>query len=82
MKKCRTVPSCGDAFAVAVQVPTSGIKPTEAYVSLGYSKAEASQSANNLLKRSDVREWVNEIQSLAAQSSAEEMGFRSEAGAA
>jgi hypothetical protein len=30
---------------------------------------------NNLLKRTDVRERVNEIQSLAAQSSAEEVAF-------
>ncbi len=53
----------------------SGIKPTEAYTSLGYSKAGAPQSANNLLKRTDVRERLNEIQSLAAQSSAEEVAF-------
>ena len=33
------------------------------------------QSANNLLKRSDVRERVDEIQSLAAQSSAEAVAF-------
>ncbi len=53
----------------------SGIKPTEAYVSLGYSKAGAPQSANSLLKRTDVRERVNEIQSLAARSTAEEVAF-------
>src|ERR1035438_363455 len=57
------------------QLVASGIKPTESYVSLGYSKAGAPQSANNLLKRTDVRERVNEIQSLAAQSSAEEVAF-------
>ena len=57
------------------QLIASGIKPTEAYTSLGYSKAEAAQSANNLLKRTDVRERVNEIHSLAAQSSAEEVAF-------
>ena len=57
------------------QLVASGIKPTEAYVSLGYSKAGAPQSANNLLKRTDVRERVNEIQSLAAISSAEEVAF-------
>ena len=57
------------------QLVASGIKPTEAYVSLGYSKAGAPQSANNLLNRTDVRERVNEIQSLAAQSSAEEVAF-------
>jgi hypothetical protein len=53
------------------QLVASGLKPTEAYVSLGYSKAGAPQSANNLLKRTDVGERVKEIQSLAAQSSAE-----------
>jgi hypothetical protein len=57
------------------QLIASGIKPAEAYVSLGYSKAGAPQSANNLLKRTDVRERLNEIQSLAAQSSAEEVAF-------
>ena len=57
------------------QLVASGIKPTEAYTSLGYSKAGAPQSANNLLKRTDVRERVNELQSLAAQSSAEEVAF-------
>jgi len=43
------------------QLIASGIKPTEAYVSLGYRKAGAPQSANNLLKRTDVRERLNEI---------------------
>ena len=57
------------------QLVASGIKPTEAYVSLGYSKAGAPQSANNLLKRTDVRERLTEIQSLAAQSAAEEVAF-------
>ena len=57
------------------QLVASGIKPAAAYVSLGYSKAGASQSANNLLKRTDVRERLNEIQSLAAQSAAEEVAF-------
>jgi len=57
------------------QLVASGIKPTEAYTSLGYSKAGAPQSANNLLKRTDVRQRVNEIQSLAPQSSAEEVAF-------
>jgi len=57
------------------QLVASGIKPTEAYVSLGYSKAGAPQSANNLLKRTDVRERVNEIQTLAAKSTAEQVSF-------
>ena len=57
------------------QLVATGIKPTEAYTSLGYSKAGAPQSANNLLKRTDVRERVNEIRSLAAQSSVEAVAF-------
>jgi len=57
------------------QLVASGIKPAEANVSLGYSKGGAPQSANNLLKRTDVRERVNEIQSLAARSTAEEVAF-------
>src|SRR5713101_6550717 len=57
------------------QLVASGIKPAEAYISLGYSKVGAPQSANNLLRRTDVRERVNEIQSLAAQSTAEEVAF-------
>jgi hypothetical protein len=57
------------------QLVATGIKATEAYLSLSYRKAGAPQSANNLLKRTDVRERVIEIQSLAAQSSAEEVAF-------
>jgi hypothetical protein len=57
------------------QLLAGGIKPTEGYVSLGYSKAGAPQSANNFLKRTDVRERVNDIQSLAARCSAEEVVF-------
>jgi len=57
------------------QLVASGIKPAEVYVSLGYSQGGAPQSANKLLKRTDVRERVNEIQSLAARSTAEEVAF-------
>src|SRR5450759_422350 len=57
------------------QLVPSGIKPTEEHLSLSYSKAGAPQSANNIVKRTDVRERVNEIQSLAGQSSAEEVAF-------
>jgi hypothetical protein len=57
------------------QLVASGIKLTAAYVSLGYSKAGAPQAAHNLLKRTDVRERVNEIQSLAAESLAEGLAF-------
>src|SRR5260370_17669321 len=57
------------------QLLVSGIKPTEAYVSLGYSNGGAPQSANKLLKRDDVQKRVHEILSLAAQSTAEGGGI-------
>jgi len=57
------------------QLVASGIRPTEAYVSLGYSKGGAPQSAHNLLKHIEVGARVSEIQSLAAQSSAEEVAL-------
>ena len=57
------------------QLVASGIKPTEAYVSLGYSEAGAAQSANKLLKRADVRARVDEILSAAAHSIAEQVAF-------
>ena len=57
------------------QLVASGIRPADVYVSLGYSKAGAPQSANKLLKRGDVQERVHEIQSLTAQSTAEEVEF-------
>ncbi len=49
--------------------------PHEKFSQLVASGAGAPQSANNLLKRTDVRERVNEIQSLAAQSSADAVAF-------
>jgi Terminase small subunit len=57
------------------QLVASGIKPTEAYISLGYSAKGAPQSANKLLKRTDVREKVNEILQAAAVSTAAEIAF-------
>ena len=57
------------------QLVASGVRPTAAYVSLDYSKAGAPQAAHNLLKRTDVRARVDEIQSLAAQSLAGELAF-------
>src|SRR5258708_34038454 len=57
------------------QLVASGIRPADVYVSLGYSKAGAPQSANKLLKRGDVQERVHEIQSLIAQSTVEEVAF-------
>src|SRR5258708_38833407 len=57
------------------QLVASGIRPADVYVSLGYSKGGAPQSANKLLKRDDVQKRVHEIQSLTAQSTAEEVEF-------
>jgi hypothetical protein len=65
------------------QLVATGIKPAEAYTSLGYSKNGAPQSANSLLKRPansllkrpDVRARVDEILSVAAQSAAEQVSF-------
>jgi hypothetical protein len=57
------------------QLVASGIKPTEAYISLGYSAKGAPQSANKLLKRTDVRERVNEILQAAAVSTSAEIAF-------
>jgi hypothetical protein len=61
-----------EQFALLV---ASGLKPTEAYIFLDYRKAGARGVARNLHKRADVRARVNEIQSLAARSSAEEVAF-------
>ncbi len=57
------------------QLVAGGIRPAEAYVSLGYSKGGAPQSANKLLKRDDVQKRVHEIQSLATRSTAEDVEF-------
>jgi hypothetical protein len=57
------------------QLVASGIKPTEAYISLGYSAKGAPQSANNLLKRADVRRRVDEILQAAAVSMVAEIAF-------
>ncbi len=61
-----------ERFALLV---ASGETPTAAYRSLGYRKTGAPRAARNLLKRADVRARVNEIQSPAAQSPAEEVAF-------
>jgi hypothetical protein len=57
------------------QLVASGIKPTAAYGSLGYSSKGASQSANNLRKRSDVRGRVDEILQVAAVNTVAEIAF-------
>ena len=53
----------------------SGMIPTAAYISLGYSTKGAPQSANNLLKRGDVRGRVDEILQAAAVSTVAEIAF-------
>jgi hypothetical protein len=57
------------------QLVASGIKPTAAYISLGYSAKGAPQSANNLLKRADVRRRVDEILQAAAVSTVAGIAF-------
>jgi hypothetical protein len=57
------------------QLVASGLRSTEAYISLGYSAKGAPQSANKLLKRTDVRERVDEILQAAAVSTAAEIAF-------
>ena len=57
------------------QLVAGGIKPTEAYISLGYSARGAPQSANNLRKRADVRGRVDEILQAAAVSTVAEIAF-------
>jgi hypothetical protein len=57
------------------QLVASGMKPTAACISLGYSPKGAPQSANKLLKRTDVRERVDEILQAAAVSTVAEIAF-------
>jgi hypothetical protein len=57
------------------QLVASGIKPTGTYISLGYSAKGAPQSANNLLKRADVRGRVDEILQAAVVSTVAEIAF-------
>jgi phage terminase small subunit len=52
-----------------------GIRPAEAYISLGYSKKGAPQSAAKLLQRPDVRNRIEEILTSTAQSVAAEVAF-------
>ncbi len=49
---------------------TSGIKPREAYVSVGYQPTGAKQAASRLLTKVDVRERVSDLQEAAARSTA------------
>jgi phage terminase small subunit len=54
------------------QLVASGVKATQAYISCGYSEKGAAQSANNLLKRTEVAARVSELKEMAAYSSAQE----------
>jgi tRNA A37 methylthiotransferase MiaB len=60
------------------QLVASGMKPADAYVSLGYSANGAAPSANNLLKRADVAERVRELKELAAQSAVARLELKRE----
>jgi hypothetical protein len=60
------------------QLVASGINPTEAYVSLGYSKTGAKQAAYNLRTRTDVGARIEEILSTAAISTAAQVAFDKE----
>ncbi|HTR34918.1 MAG TPA: terminase small subunit [Bryobacteraceae bacterium] len=53
------------------QLVASGIKPKEAYTSVGYKPTGAKQAASRLLTNVDVRERVSELQEAAARSAAE-----------
>ena len=53
------------------QLVASGVKPSEAYVSVGYKPTGAKQAASRLLTKVDVRERVSELQEAAARSTAE-----------
>jgi phage terminase small subunit len=57
------------------QLVASGIRHTEAYISVGYSPNGAPQSAAKLLQRIDVRRRVDEILASVAQSVAAEVAF-------
>jgi hypothetical protein len=62
------VSTIGEKFS---QLVASGVKPTEAYISLGYKPTGAKQAASWLLTKVDVRERVSELQQAAARSAAE-----------
>jgi hypothetical protein len=53
------------------QLVASGIKPKEAYVSLGYQPTGAKQAASRLLTKVDVRHRVSELEAGAVRSTAE-----------
>ena len=55
------------------QLVASGVRPKEAYTSVGYKPTGAKQAASRLLTNVDVRERVSELQETAARSSAESL---------
>jgi phage terminase small subunit len=54
------------------QLLASCVKLTQAYISCGYSENGAAQSANNLLKKTEVAARISELKEMAAYSSAQE----------
>lgn len=63
-----------EKFAQAV---AKGVKPTEAYISVGYSPNGAAQSAYNLLKRTEITERLSELrQTISEAVIAAEVGNR------
>ena len=57
------------------QLVASGIRPAEAYVSLGYSRAGATQAASKLVRRIEIRRRIDDILTQASQSTAETVSF-------
>jgi len=53
------------------QLVASGVRPKEAYTSVGYKPTGAKQAASRLLTKVDVRARVSELQENAARSAAE-----------
>ena len=53
------------------ELVVSGIKPSEAYISIGYSANGADQAASRLLRRDDVRARISELQAGAHESAVE-----------
>ena len=53
------------------ELVVSGIRPSAAYTSIGYSAGGADQAASRLLKRDDIRARVSELSNAAQQSAVE-----------
>jgi len=53
------------------EMVASGVRPSQAYVSVGYSETGACQAASRLLRRVDVRARISEIHTAALESAVE-----------